>query len=661
MLAQLKQYDEEELKSIYARGSLFLDKKQVKELSTVVTQQQNALTAIVTYNNNILKIADSVKLGSELVKRESILEHKVGITNDNGLDTTNLISSLQNLTDLVGQLSEKLKMTDLSSVPSNIPAAQNKMSLGKVGKTLAVAGVAVAGVSLLSNMSSSKVDQTSDKLGKTANKAVRTAEQRSESIKVSENSFSSQFASFIGNILRYGLFGGVLGTIGGAIGSMINGGGEDYSNLKPAGDSAHAGQAMKFFMDQGWTKEQAAGIVGNLQQESHADLDPNSKNSIGMYGIAQWDTNRRNQFQKNYGKPIYGSSFEEQLNFIQWELTHSHKNAGSALKQAKDAKEAAMIVVDKYEGAKGQDDGKRIANAIALAGGTYEKQKGLNNRNLGVGEAPKGTIWKGRDKDGLITFVSKTNDPRNGKVKYETWTNQDSTHYPISEEDAKMQIQTRGLKSNNATAQRSASQKDAQRSSGYTITGAFGTDRGDHIHGGVDIRASIGTPIYSVMDGTISRSAYSESYGNVIYIDHGNGIQTRYAHLSQRVGSVGQRVSTGQLIGKSGNTGNSEGEHLHFEVRRNGQSINPSGYGNPLNGTPGQATAQQTQPRSQELPKTSTQVAINKAKHRKMAPTIIAKNNIIRQQVKAPTVLSQASGKTNHVRKPMEYFAYLVG
>lgn len=250
MLAQLKQYDEEELKSIYARGSLFLDKKQVKELSTVVTQQQNALTAIVTYNNNILKIADSVKLGSELVKRESILEHKVGITNDNGLDTTNLISSLQNLTDLVGQLSEKLKMTDLSSVPSNIPAAQNKMSLGKVGKTLAVAGVAVAGVSLLSNMSSSKVDQTSDKLGKTANKAVRTAEQRSESIKVSENSFSSQFASFIGNILRYGLFGGVLGTIGGAIGSMINGGGEDYSNLKPAGDSAHAGQAMKFFMDQ---------------------------------------------------------------------------------------------------------------------------------------------------------------------------------------------------------------------------------------------------------------------------------------------------------------------------------------------------------------------------------------------------------------------------
>jgi len=103
---------------------------------------------------------------------------------------------------------------------------------------------------------------------------------------------------------------------------------------------------------------------------------------------------------------------------------------------------------------------------------------------------------------------------------------------------------------------------------------------------------------------------------------------------------------------------------LHYEIRKggpHGQVLDPSGYGDPLSGSPGQATAQQTQPRSQELPKTSTQVAINKAKHRKMAPTIIAKNNIIRQQVKAPTVLSQASGKTNHVRKPMEYFAYLVG
>lgn len=70
MLAQLKQYDQEQLKSIYARGSLFSDKKQIKEISNVVTQQQNALTAIITYNNNILKIADSVKLGSQLIKRK---------------------------------------------------------------------------------------------------------------------------------------------------------------------------------------------------------------------------------------------------------------------------------------------------------------------------------------------------------------------------------------------------------------------------------------------------------------------------------------------------------------------------------------------------------------------------------------------------------------
>lgn len=655
MLAQLKQYDQEQLKSIYARGSLFSDKKQIKEISNVVTQQQNALTAIITYNNNILKIADSVKLGSQLIKRKNVLEKQA---NDNSLnlDTTNLISSLQNLTDLVGKLSEKLKMTDLSSGPSIIPSTQNKMSLGKVGKALAVAGVAVAGVSLLSNMSSPSVDQTSDKLGKTANKAVRTAEQRSETIKVSENSFANQFASFIGNVLRYGLLGGVLGTIGGAMGSMM--GGEDYSNLKPAGDSAHSGQAMQYFMSQGWTKEQAAGIVGNLQAESGANLDSNAVGDGGKaYGIAQWHADRQANFtnKAKFGK-IAGSSFEDQLKFVQWELNNTESAAGKALKSARTPQEAAEIIDRLYERSAGTHRGQRIANAIALAGGKFEANQISSNRNLATSEAPRGTIWKGKDKDGLITFVSKTNDPRNGKVKYETWTNQDSTHYPISEEDAKMQIQTRGLKSNNA-----APQKDAQKSSGYTITGAYGTDRGDHIHGGVDIRASIGTPVYSVKGGTISRSEYSESYGNVIYIDHADGTQTRYAHLSQLIGSVGQRVSAGQLIGKSGNTGNSGGPHLHFEVRKNGQHINPKGYGDPLSGTPGQATAQQAQPKSQELPKSSTQVAIQKAKQKKMAPTIIAKNNIIRQQVKAPTVLSQASGKTNHVRKPMEYFEYLVG
>jgi hypothetical protein len=232
MLTQLKQYDEEELESIYSKGSLFSDNKQIKEISNVVTQQRNALTAVVTYNNNILKIADSVKLGSNLNKKEKILESSNNlISNDNDNNqviSNNLISSLQNLTTLIDELGEKLKMTDLSSTKSVNTAKSmdfSGMKLGSTGKALAVAGIAIAGISILSKPKPPRVDQTSDKLGKTANKAVRTAEQRIETTKVSENSFANQFASFIGNVLRYGLLGGVVGAIGGAIGSMMGDGG----------------------------------------------------------------------------------------------------------------------------------------------------------------------------------------------------------------------------------------------------------------------------------------------------------------------------------------------------------------------------------------------------------------------------------------------------
>lgn len=170
--------------------------------------------------------------------------------------------------------------------------------------------------------------------------------------------------------------GNPLNTSGSLMSSTANTFGEGLSSisesllgLKPAGNSAHAGQAMAYFMSQGWKKHQAAGIVGNLQQESGASLDPNARNSIGMFGIAQWDTIRRNEFNKIYRKPIYGSTFEEQLIYVQHELTKgARKGAGTRLSQTTDATTASQVVQNFYEGAPGQDDNKRIVNAKYLAG-----------------------------------------------------------------------------------------------------------------------------------------------------------------------------------------------------------------------------------------------------------------------------------------------------
>ncbi len=96
-------------------------------------------------------------------------------------------------------------------------------------------------------------------------------------------------------------------------------------------------------------------------------------------------------------------------------------------------------------------------------------------------------------------------------------------------------------------------------------------------HLAIDIAASAGAAIYASDSGvvTMAQGGYNYGYGNVIAIDHGNGFATLYAHLSQINVSPCQSVGGGQLIGRSGNTGNSFGAHLHFEIRHNGAFENP--------------------------------------------------------------------------------------
>ena len=112
------------------------------------------------------------------------------------------------------------------------------------------------------------------------------------------------------------------------------------------------------------------------------------------------------------------------------------------------------------------------------------------------------------------------------------------------------------------------------------ITSRFGSNDSvrDHSHSGLDISAPYGTPIKAAASGTVVFAGRKGSYGKMIVVSHGNGVQTYYAHCSSLVASVGQTVSQGQVIAKVGSTGNSTGNHLHLEVRVNGQSYNPQKY-----------------------------------------------------------------------------------
>jgi murein DD-endopeptidase MepM/ murein hydrolase activator NlpD len=113
------------------------------------------------------------------------------------------------------------------------------------------------------------------------------------------------------------------------------------------------------------------------------------------------------------------------------------------------------------------------------------------------------------------------------------------------------------------------------------MTGRYGEDRGNHRHAGVDYAVPVGTGIKSAAAGTVVTVGQLPGYGNVVIVDHGGGTTTRYAHLSKFLVSKGQAVGQGDIIGLSGGArgapgaGNSEGPHLHYEVRQGGRAVDP--------------------------------------------------------------------------------------
>ncbi len=105
------------------------------------------------------------------------------------------------------------------------------------------------------------------------------------------------------------------------------------------------------------------------------------------------------------------------------------------------------------------------------------------------------------------------------------------------------------------------------------------TKRRNSFHKGIDISAPAGTPVYAAESGVVVDAGYKKSgYGNLIVIKHGNDLATYYGHLSKIEISNGDKVTKGQLIGRVGSTGKSTGPHLHFEIRKGGQALNPEEY-----------------------------------------------------------------------------------
>jgi murein DD-endopeptidase MepM/ murein hydrolase activator NlpD len=136
--------------------------------------------------------------------------------------------------------------------------------------------------------------------------------------------------------------------------------------------------------------------------------------------------------------------------------------------------------------------------------------------------------------------------------------------------------------------------QEAQRSAGSTgggqpsaaglvwpcdgvVVSGFGM-RWGRLHEGIDIGCAYGTPNRAAAAGTVIHSGWLGGYGNLVVVDHGNGLSTAYAHASALLVGVGQTVSQGETVSLVGSTGNSSGPHLHFEVRVDGVAVDPLFY-----------------------------------------------------------------------------------
>jgi len=164
-------------------------------------------------------------------------------------------------------------------------------------------------------------------------------------------------AGLIGLLGRLGL-AGAAGAAGYGIGSLMNmgiskliqsaTGDKDASLGTWLYDSMHRDdQALNYFQDHGWSHAQASGIVANLEAESGLYSGAVGDHGLAV-GIAQWHPERQAMFKSLYGKSVQDSSFEEQLAFVQWELTHSMRNAGNLLRAAKNSAYLSGSVVSRY-------------------------------------------------------------------------------------------------------------------------------------------------------------------------------------------------------------------------------------------------------------------------------------------------------------------------
>lgn len=240
-----------------------------------------------------------------------------------------------------------------------------------------------------------------------------------------------------------------------------------------------------------------------------------------------------------------------------------------------------------------QTNEDEIYNKITSQGQTYYKYYAIaNNGNESVYvstlEEAESVISQLKDKDSInkdqISIVEKYDIAEKEYTPVEKCVSslyQKKTNNRVKAVTTTAKSKTTGtnssLKGKNTSNNKVAIGIALMKPTSGIITSRFGI-RSLNYHTGLDIGAPIGTPIYAAASGTVTFTGYSGGYGNKLVINHGNGVETVYAHCTKLLVRAGTYVQQGTNIATMGSTGRSTGSHLHFEVRVNGIAQNPQNY-----------------------------------------------------------------------------------
>jgi murein DD-endopeptidase MepM/ murein hydrolase activator NlpD len=221
------------------------------------------------------------------------------------------------------------------------------------------------------------------------------------------------------------------------------------------------------------------------------------------------------------------------------------------------------------------DRADRVFSKVTLSLKTIEQQQLARIQDLTVGASQKADAIAGiLNRAGVDVADVKPSDP------------QDAVGGPFVEPET-TQVFDLSMNDLDSALTRLQSVRDTARklpfanpAPGHEITSEFGNRVDPFIgrlalHSGIDFRFDPGSPIHTTGDGTVTVAGVVSGYGNMVEVDHGQGITTRYGHMSRILVNVGEKVKSGDTVGSAGSTGRSTGTHLHYEVRRDDKPIDP--------------------------------------------------------------------------------------